>query len=192
MIVRAIVFDCFGVLYASSIDALVRLCAPEDKLLLRDINKQHDYGFISGQEYESKIAEIFGWTRQQAHNFLMQKRVRNSALIDYIADLRQQHRGLKIALLSNVGSDTLEYLFAPDELDKLFDVRILSYEESLAKPNPEIFVLTAERLGVATGECVMIDDRAENCEGAEIAGMKALQYTDNNLIIQRLNALLEA
>ena len=47
-------------------------------------------------------------------------------------------------------------------------------------------------LGVATSECVMIDDRVENCEGAEVAGMMALQYTDNELLIKRLNALLEA
>ena len=74
----------------------------------------------------------------------------------------------------------------------MFDVRVLSYEESLAKLNPEIFTLTAGRLGVAASKCVMIDDRVENCEGAEIAGMMALQYTDNELLIKHLNALLEA
>ena len=97
-----------------------------------------------------------------------------------------------MAMLSNVGGGTLEYLFAPGELEKMFDVCVLSYEESLAKPNPEIFTLTAGRLGVATSECVMIDDRVENCEGAEVAGMMALHYTDNELLVKRLNALLEA
>ena len=160
--------------------------------MLRDLSKQHDYGFISGSEYESGIAELFGWTQQQTHDFLMHKRIRNEELINYIVNLRQQYTNLKMAMLSNVGGGTLEYLFAPGELEKMFDVCVLSYEESLAKPNPEIFTLTAGRLGVAASECVMIDDRVENCEGAEVAGMMALQYTDNELLIKRLNALLEA
>ena len=156
--------------------------------MLRDLSKQHDYGFISGSEYESGIAELFGWTRQQTHDFLMH----NEELINYIVNLRRQYANLKMAMLSNVGGGTLEYLFAPGELEKMFDVHVLSYEESLAKPNPEIFTLTAGRLDVAASECVMIDDRVENCEGAEVAGMMALQYTDNELLIKRLNALLEA
>ena len=150
------------------------------------------YKNVQYTQVSERLYNALSKTQQQTHDFLMHKRIRNEELINYIINLRQQHANLKMAMLSNVGGGTLEYLFAPGELEKMFDVRVLSYEESLAKPNPEIFTLTAGRLGVAASECVMIDDRVENCEGAEVAGMMALQYTDNELLIKRLNALLEA
>ena len=68
---------------------------------------------------------------------------------------------------------------------------MLSYREGIAKPNPEIFTLAAERLGVAPSECVMIDDIAANCEGAEVAGMQSILHTQNNLTISKLTTLLE-
>ena len=85
----------------------------------------------------------------------------------------------------------MDRLFSPDERAELFDVVVLSYEESIAKPNPEIFTLIAERLGVPAGECVMVDDRAENCEGAEIAGMQSVQHTSNESTIAHLTRLFK-
>ena len=44
------------------------------------------------------------------------------------------------------------------------------------KPQPEIYRLAAERLGVAPEECVFVDDLRENCEGAEAVGMTAIRH----------------
>lgn len=186
---QAVIFDCFGVLYGSSIEFLTQQCAPGQRSELADLNKQFDYGFIDTSAYERGVAELLGWTAERTHQAIWQKRVRNSALIEYIGALRQAG-SVKLGLLSNVGAGTLNQLFEPGELDRLFEVQVLSYQENLAKPNPEIFRLAARRLGVAPSECVMIDDRPENCEGAEMAGMRSLQHTSNALTIERLNKLI--
>ena len=59
MAIKAVIFDCFGVLYGGSIDTLIRMAEPEGKVMLRDLSKQHDYGFISGSEYESGIDKLY-------------------------------------------------------------------------------------------------------------------------------------
>ena len=53
---------------------------------------------------------------------------------------------------------------------------MISGEVGLHKPQPEIFLLGAERIGVAPEDCVFVDDLRENCEGAEAVGMKAILH----------------
>ena len=63
------------------------------------------------------------------------------------------------------------------DLPRLFDVLVISYEEGLTKPNPVIFQLTADRLGVPASACFFIDDNQINVEAARAAGMKAARFT---------------
>ena len=116
--------------------------------------------------------------------------MRNSELIAMIHTLRQRYPAIKIGLLSNVGSDTIERLFAPDELRHLFDAVVLSYAEHVAKPSREAFELAADRLGVPPSQCVMIDDRLDNCSGAEAAGMRAILHTANRRTMAELEELV--
>ena len=46
------------------------------------------------------------------------------------------------------------------------------------KPQPEIYLLAAERLGVEPEACVFVDDLRENCEGAEAVGMTAIRHRE--------------
>ena len=149
-------------------------CPPDRRAELEDINKQSDYGYISRQEFITEVARLSDQTPAQIATLLEQVHVRNSELIAMIHTLRQRYPAIKIGLLSNVGSDTIERLFAPDELRHLFDAVVLSYAEHVAKPSREAFELAADRLGVPPSQCVMIDDRLDNCSGAEAAGMRAI------------------
>lgn len=185
--IRGIIFDCFGVLYGGSLHALIDLCPPERVQELRDLNKQSDYGYISGDEYIEQIAAIVGKSRHEIEDMLSQKHIRNQALVDFSQTLRPDY---KIGLLSNVSSGTMDYLFPPEQRHQLFDAVLLSYEEHITKPNPEIFVMMAERMGLTPGECVMIDDIMENCEGAEVAGMQSIVHTSNDETMKRLADIL--
>lgn len=185
--IRGIIFDCFGVLYGGSLSALLDMCPPERRIELRDLNKQSDYGFISGDDYVEGLSRVLDKPRSEIENILHAKHIRNQALIDYTQSLRPQY---KIGLLSNVSSGTMDYLFPSEQRAELFDAVVLSYEENLAKPNPAVFELMAQRLGLAPGECVMVDDLAENCEGAEVAGMESIQHVRNDLTEQQLAEIL--
>jgi HAD superfamily hydrolase (TIGR01509 family) len=61
-----------------------------------------------------------------------------------------------------------------------------------AKPEPEAYEITADRLGVRLEECVMIDDRLELCEGAQAVGMKAIMYKGLKQLKTDLESLLAA
>lgn len=187
--IRGIIFDCFGVLYGGSLNALVDLCHAEKVPELRDLNKQSDYGFISGDDYVVGLSELLEMPRERVEEILNEKHVRNQALIDYSQTLRPEY---KVGMLSNVSSGTMDYLFSPEQRAELFDAAVLSYEESLAKPNPEIYKLMAARIGLTPEECVMIDDLEANCDGAEIAGMHSIQHIANELTQDKLSSLLQS
>ncbi|MBP6038106.1 MAG: HAD-IA family hydrolase [Candidatus Saccharimonas sp.] len=186
--IRGIIFDCFGVLYGGSLESLLNLCPPERLTELRDLNKQSDYGFISGADYLAGLADIFGMPLDEVRALLAKKHIRNQQLAEYVVALRHDY---KVGLLSNVSSGTIEELFTNEERHELFDAEVLSYQEHLLKPNPAIFELMAQRMGLTTGECVMIDDLASNCEGAEIAGMKSIQHITNQRTKELLQNLLQ-
>jgi HAD superfamily hydrolase (TIGR01509 family) len=59
---------------------------------------------------------------------------------------------------------------------ELFDGVVISGEVGLHKPEPEIFHLGAERIGVPPGECAFVDDLRENCDGAAAVGMTPILH----------------
>lgn len=187
--IRGIIFDCFGVLYSGSLTLLASM-APEDRRQeVYDINMQKDYGYITYEEYLAATAEAIGRTPEEVHVIIQEKHVRNKELVEYARQLKQAGKH-KVGMLSNIGERFIDELFG-EELTKLFDTVVLSYQEGLAKPNPEIFTLMAERMGLHPGECIMIDDLADNCEGAEIAGMESIQHTSNVRTIELLQKKLQ-
>lgn len=187
--IRGIIFDCFGVLYSGSLTLFASM-APEGRAQeVYDVNLQKDYGYISYEEYLQLTGEIIGKSPEEVEQIMRQKHVRNQELVDYVRRLKQSGK-YHVALLSNIGERTIHELFG-EELKELFDTVVLSYEEGIAKPHPETFRLTAERMGLPVGECVMIDDLADNCDGAEVAGMESIQYTSNQRTEELLQNLLQ-
>jgi putative hydrolase of the HAD superfamily len=77
-----------------------------------------------------------------------------------------------------------------DEIRSLFDEVVISAEVGLHKPQPEIYLLAAERLGVRPEDCVFVDDLRENCAGAEAVGMTAVLHRESAETIARVEELL--
>jgi epoxide hydrolase-like predicted phosphatase len=74
-------------------------------------------------------------------------------------------------------------------LAELFDVAVISAEVHVHKPQPEIYRLAADQLGVKPEECIFVDDLRENCEGAEAVGMTAVLHRDPAETIAKLSEL---
>lgn len=187
--IKAVIFDCFGVLYGSSMWAQLAVCPPEKRQELLDNSKRNDYGYLSAEEYIDSTAQILGMSRNDLIAMFRERHVRNQPMFDMILTLRKA--GLKTALLTNAGRDMPGALFSEEDLRTLFDTFIVSSDYRIVKPNPVIFEQIAEKLGVATGECVMIDDTPENCEGAEVAGMLSVQFITNDATVKSLYKLLQ-
>ncbi|MEX1008029.1 MAG: HAD-IA family hydrolase [Acidimicrobiia bacterium] len=61
-------------------------------------------------------------------------------------------------------------------LDRLVNAVVISGEEGVEKPDERIYRLMTDRLGVDAEQCVFIDDRLDNVEGARAVGMSALEF----------------
>lgn len=97
----------------------------------------------------------------------------------------KQH-GLKTALLSNADG----WWQPPAVLTALLDVTIVSGEVGLAKPDVDIYLLTATKLGLEPAECVFVDDLAVNVRGAAEAGMVGVHHRSTRSTLEELEILL--
>ena len=85
----------------------------------------------------------------------------------------RQWRGVGGAVTTRVaGADPIRKL----EEDGLVDAVVLSGEVDAEKPEPEIFDITAERLGLPARDCVLVDDSIVNIHGAVSHGMVGVFY----------------
>jgi epoxide hydrolase-like predicted phosphatase len=97
--------------------------------------------------------------------------------------------GVKTGLISNSwGGSGIHYEGTP--LADLFDAVVISGDVGMHKPQPEIFLLGAERIGVAPKNCVFVDDLRENCAGAEEVGMTAILHRGSDSTLPELERLL--
>jgi FMN phosphatase YigB (HAD superfamily) len=56
----------------------------------------------------------------------------------------------------------------------------------MSKPDPRIYLRTCKRLGRIPGECLFVDDRLSNVEGAEAAGLSAIGFKSSEATIPRV------
>jgi putative hydrolase of the HAD superfamily len=94
--------------------------------------------------------------------------------------------GVRTGLISNSWGIGI-YDGMPDDL---FDATVISGEVGLHKPQPGIYRLACERLGVDPAEAIFVDDLRENCTGAEAVGLTAILHRDTEETIARLEELL--
>lgn len=181
--IRALIFDCFGVLYQGSLEYLMELCPEDRRQELRDLSRAFDYGYMSENEYLERLSEVLKIEKADIAKTMEERHVKNKEML---AEVRRLKAGYKTALLSNIGARVLPRLFSDKELEELFDVVVLSSDEGFAKPDVAIFRITAERLGVPVDECVMIDDSRTNCAGAVAAGMQDLFYENRRQCLEEL------
>lgn len=100
---------------------------------------------------------------------------------------RVRAAGHRTALLSN--SWGLEY--PRDDWPDLYDCTVISGEVGLRKPDPEIYELTAQRLGVTPAECVMVDDLVPNVRGAVAVGMVGVLHRSVAETVAEVEVLLD-
>ena len=139
---------------------------------------------------ERGLAETAGIT-VSLHGFgarLMEALAPNRELFDYYRTLRRD-RGLRFALCTNNVREW-EPLWRPKlPIDELFEVVVDSAFVGTRKPEPEIYAITLERLGLPGEACAFVDDLAVNIDAAREAGMHGILFRDTGQTIAELAAL---
>jgi epoxide hydrolase-like predicted phosphatase len=112
----------------------------------------------------------------------------NEEMIALMHELKAS--GLKMAMLTNNVREWEPLWRSMLPVDEIFEEIVDSAFVGCRKPEPRIYELTLERVGVAAESCLFIDDLAVNCEGAEAAGMSAVHFRDNEQAIGEIRAAL--
>ncbi len=90
---------------------------------------------------------------------------------DYLASARE--RGVRTALLSNAPGASPE---VKKTMFDYFDALVFSGEVGVAKPDPAVYLIAADRLGLSAERCAVVDDSATNIRGAVQAGMVGVHH----------------
>jgi putative hydrolase of the HAD superfamily len=114
----------------------------------------------------------------------------NQPMIELMRELKG--RGLRMALLTNNVREWEPLWRTMVPIDDLFEVVVDSAFVGCRKPEPEIYEIILERLGVAAGGCLFIDDVEGNCEAARELGMAAVHFQANEQAIAEIRASVEA
>jgi len=170
--IRAIIFDCFGVLVEDALAALYQELPPEKREEAIGLMHAAHHGFLEPVDSNQQIAALLGMDLPAYQQAIRDGEIKNQPLLEYIKGLHGQY---KTAMLSNVSKGGITRRFTPVELG-YFDTVVASGEVGYAKPEAEAYELTADRLGVRLEECVFTDDREEYCEAARGVGMQAILY----------------
>jgi putative hydrolase of the HAD superfamily len=143
-------------------------------------------GAVADADFERSFGELLGVAESEGLITRMFADLRpEPAMLEAVAAARAG--GVKTGLISNSWG-----LGIYDRLDstEIFDATVISGEVGLHKPQPEIYLLACERLGVEPAEAVFVDDLRENCAGAEAVGMSALLHRDPADTVAKLEELL--
>lgn len=98
-----------------------------------------------------------------------------------------RERAVPVAVVSNIGWD-LRPVFRAHGLAGYVDSFVLSYEHGVKKPDPRIFALACDALGVPAQDAVMVGDQAAADGGAAALGCRVL-LVDPHPVTQRPDAL---
>jgi epoxide hydrolase-like predicted phosphatase len=114
----------------------------------------------------------------------------NERMIDYMRDLHD--RGYKLAICTNNVREWERLWRAKLPVDELFDVVVDSAFVGARKPEPRIYEITLERLGLPASAALFIDDVELNCQVARELGMEAIWFRSSEQAIAEVEAQLSS
>jgi HAD superfamily hydrolase (TIGR01509 family) len=189
-VIKAIIFDCFGVLTTDSWTPFKRRHFGYDPALMEEVSEKFrlvDAGLAHYDDFLTEIAKLGFFTAEEARVEL-DKNVADDELFEYIQLNLKPH--YQIGMLSNAGDNWLNQLFSEEQIS-LFDKIALSYETGVVKPEPRSFQIIAERLGVEMTECIFVDDQERYCTAAQKQGMVPIWYKNFDQFKEDLAANLK-
>ncbi|MEP7091510.1 MAG: HAD family phosphatase [Nocardioidaceae bacterium] len=138
----------------------------------------------SGRPFEESEQDAVGRVPHWREHILAYRQHFERSLVGAIggseAVLRDLHAaGVRLLALTNWSSELFPVALERFDFLGLFEVIVVSGDERLAKPDPRIFEVLAERSGVPLADCVFVDDKPENVQAAVDAGMDGIVFVDD-------------
>jgi putative hydrolase of the HAD superfamily len=112
----------------------------------------------------------------------------NPQMIELMRELKAE--GYRMAMLTNNVREWEPLWRTMLPVDEIFETVVDSGFVGCRKPEPRIYELTLERIGMPADACLFVDDLPHNCEGARNAGMSAVHFRDNEQAVAEIRAAL--
>lgn len=194
-----LIFDFFGVLTFNMVEVITAFeeregiaqgtflrawAAPEGQ----DLFRQLELGAITQTDWNKGFAALIG----VAPDNLMARYLHDAFPAYQVLKVARQAReaGIKTAVLSNSLGRTPYDPYAGFDLHNTFDEVVLSCDHGIRKPDPAIFRLVLDKLGVRAERCLFVDDGEENLAAAHRMGITPLLALDEDVAAPRLRAML--
>jgi putative hydrolase of the HAD superfamily len=196
---RGLIADFGGVLSTSFEGALRSFCIREglepdafERVFSLDAGAKGllielERGAISQAEFIDHLAPALGVVPEGLLERMVADLRLEPKVTDAVEGLRQ--RGIRVAVLSNSWGSHPFDPYTPFQLDERFDAVVISDQVGLRKPEPEIFLLAADRLGLPPRECVFVDDVARYLGPAAALGMGTIHAADPETTVAELARL---
>lgn len=195
IIIRNIVFDIGQVLlefnWRGFIDKMDISADKKEKLTNVTLGNmshwdQHDRG-MSDEEFIEKSMELEPDIRPELEYYM--KNIGNiikeySYSVPLIKELKA--KGYMVYILSNYGKTPFEYARNNMKFIKEVDGMIISSDVGYVKPESEIYEVLFDKFNLIPGECVFLDDRADNIEAAKEMGMSGIVFEDIESAVKQL------
>ena len=200
MPIRAVIFDVGGVLerispplWADAWRRRLGLGEPEFEAALARVDPDDlvETGGISEAEMRNAYAEALGLSAAEADELMADVwdwycGELDQQLVAYARSLRPR---LATGILSNSADGARREEARRHRLPELVDDVVYSHEVGLAKPDPAIYELACERLGVEPAEAAFVNDVAANVEAANRLGLHGVLHRSTAATIAAVDAL---
>ena len=140
---------------------------PEARGLLEAL----EVGELTEAQFEPRFAAVLEVEPERLIDRLFGGMQPDHAMLDGVRAARRA--GVRTAMLSNSWGDDR---YDRAQLAELFDAWVISGEVGLRKPDPAIYELVAERLGLPPDACVFVDDLPGNLKPARALGMATIVH----------------
>jgi beta-phosphoglucomutase family hydrolase len=191
-LLKAVIFDMDGVIIDSE-PAHIRLEGEIFKELGIEVTEEEHHSFVGTNSYymweviknkcnlAQTVEELVQNDRDRYFNDLVSEKCETemiTGVTELIKDLYEN--GLSLAVASSSPLDVIETVVKKFNIDKYFKILVTGDYVERSKPEPDIFLLAAERLQVEPSECLVIEDSHNGVCAARKAGMKCIGYKNLN------------
>ena len=175
---RVLVFDFFGVICSEVAPYwLARYFSPAEAVRIKqDLVAQADEGTVSQDQLFRLLGELTGLSKEQVRDEWLQYVKIDKQVVALVESLAED---VRLALLTNAPAPFVRSILDEHGLPRLFEEVVVSSEEGVAKPDPRIYQVLLDRLGVPAGDAIMIDDNLLNVEGAKAVNMQGIHFSTN-------------
>jgi beta-phosphoglucomutase-like phosphatase (HAD superfamily) len=178
---KALIFDCDGTL-ADTLPIHFKTWSTSLKAVGADISKEWYYQYCgtSAMEMLQLLKDLFGYefdsesviAARQKHYRTLIHMIKE---IQAIAEIVRTHYGkVPMAVASGGERSVLEATLDSIKLRSFFDTLVSINDVERGKPEPDIFLLASQRLGVAPEDCIVYEDSDGGLEAARRAGIRSI------------------